>query len=229
MSSTYQTLQSHLYSEQGVGVLFHVCIKAVEVNAELQATIFLPYQYHPVAPCTLARPDSTRLQHLLQLVLNLLNQQRGNPPKSLFKGSVICHFYHVFSGVGTAQFCGVQQKHVIVLSQKLVGSICQLWRPRIQPTQIQFIEQSLMSLPDSQFGGMRVLGLSTLLLQLNFLRWFGHWEHCYCPGHWDFLLEGLQVSCTISYHHDCIFTFLPQLCVCILYSEALWQRAIFHP
>ena len=29
-----------------VGVLFHVSIKAVEVNAEPQATILLPYQYH---------------------------------------------------------------------------------------------------------------------------------------------------------------------------------------
>ena len=42
---------------------------------------------------------------------------------------------------GTAQFCGVQQKHVMVLGQEPVGSICQLWRPRAQPTQIQFMKQ----------------------------------------------------------------------------------------
>ena len=34
MSCTYQTLQCLLYSGQGVGVLFHACIKMVEVDAE---------------------------------------------------------------------------------------------------------------------------------------------------------------------------------------------------
>ena len=92
MSSTYQILQSLLFSGQGVGVLFHAIVKAVEVNAKLQATILLPYQYHCIAPSTLARPDSTRLQHLLQVVPNLLNQWWGNPPKLLFKVSVICNF-----------------------------------------------------------------------------------------------------------------------------------------
>ena len=77
MSSTYHTLQSLLYSGQGLGVLFHVSIKVAEVDAELQATILLPYQYHHVAPCTLTGPDSTRLQHLLQVVPNLLNQWKG--------------------------------------------------------------------------------------------------------------------------------------------------------
>ena len=51
-----------------------MCIKAVEVNAELQAAILLSHQYHHVVPCTLARPDSARLKHLPQVVLNLLNQ-----------------------------------------------------------------------------------------------------------------------------------------------------------
>ena len=108
MSSTYQTLQCLLYSGQGVGVLFCASIKAAEVNAEPQAAILLPYQYHHIAPHTPARPDSTRLQHLPQVAPNLLNQQQGNPPNLLFKGSVTYNFYHVFSGVGTAQFCGVQ-------------------------------------------------------------------------------------------------------------------------
>ena len=131
MSSIYQTLQSLLYSGQGVGVLFCARIEVVKVNAELQAAILLPYQYHCIAPCTLPRPDSTRLQHLPQVVPNLLNQRLGNLPKSLFKGSVICNFYHVFGGVGTAQFHGVQQKHGVVLSQEPAGSIFQLWKPRI--------------------------------------------------------------------------------------------------
>ena len=60
--------------------------------------------------------------------------------------------------MGTAQFCGVQWKHIMVLSQELAAAICQLWRPRVQPTQIQFIEQFSMSLPNSQFRGMRNLG-----------------------------------------------------------------------
>ena len=107
MSSTYQTLQNLLYSGQEVGVLFLVSIEEAEVHAELQATILLPHQYHCIAPCTLARPDSARLQHLLQVVLNLLNQQWGNLPESFFKGGVIGNFYHVFGRVGTAQFSRV--------------------------------------------------------------------------------------------------------------------------
>ena len=83
-------------------------VEAVEVNVELQAAILLPYQYHCVAPCTLARPDSARLHHLPRVIPDLFHQQQGNLPKSLFKGSVICYFYHVFGGAGTAQFQGVQ-------------------------------------------------------------------------------------------------------------------------
>ena len=124
---------------------------------------------------------------------------------------------------------GSNEKHVMVLGQESVGSIHQLWRPKVQPTQIKFIEQFPMSLPDSQFRGMRILGFSTLLLQLNFLRWFGHWKHCHHPSNQSFLSEGLWVSHTVSYHNDCLFTSLPQLCVHILYGEALWQRAIFCP
>ena len=116
---------------KGVGVLFHMSVKLAEVNAKLQAAILLPYQYHCIAPHTLARPDSARLQHLPQVVPNLLNQQQGDLPESLFKGSVICNFYCVFGGMGTAHFHGSQWKHVMVLSQELEDSIHQLWRPRI--------------------------------------------------------------------------------------------------
>ena len=89
MCSTYQTLQSLLNPGLGVGVLFCVSIKAAEVDADLQATIPLPYQYHCSAPHTLAGPDSARPQHLLHVVPDLLNQWQGNPPKWLFKR--ICH------------------------------------------------------------------------------------------------------------------------------------------
>ena len=71
MSSTYQTLQSLLYSGKRVGVLFSACIEVAKVDAEMQASILVPYQYHHVAPCTLARPDSARLQHLPQVASNL--------------------------------------------------------------------------------------------------------------------------------------------------------------
>ena len=69
-------------------------------------------------------------------------------------------------------------------------------------------------------------GSSPPLLQLSLHGWFGYWEHWNCPGHWGFLLEGLQVSCTVPYHHDCLFTSSPQLCVHVLYSEALQQRSL---
>ena len=65
------------------------------------------------------------------MILNLLNQQLGNLPKSLFKGSVICNFYHVFSRVSTAQLCRVQQKHIVVLNQEPAGGTHQLQRPRV--------------------------------------------------------------------------------------------------
>ena len=49
------------------------------------------------------------------------------------------------------------------------------------------------------------------------------------PWQSGFILEGLWVSCTVPYHHDFLFTSSPQLHVCVLYSEALWQRAILSP
>ena len=131
MSSTYQTLQCLLHSRLGVGVLFHACIQMAEVNAKLQASILLPYQHNCITPCTLARPNSTRLQHLPQMISNLLNQRWGNPPKSLFKGSVICNFCHVFNRVSTAQLCMVQGKHINVFGQEPVGHICQFQCPRV--------------------------------------------------------------------------------------------------
>ena len=80
----------------------------VEVNAEPYASILLPYQYHSIAPCTLTRLDSSRLQHLSEMVLDLLYQRWGNLPKSFLKGGVIHYLYHVLCGVSTAHICGVQ-------------------------------------------------------------------------------------------------------------------------
>ena len=39
-----------------------------------------------IAPCTLARPDGARLQHLPQLALNFFNQQWGYPLNHSLKG-----------------------------------------------------------------------------------------------------------------------------------------------
>ena len=44
-----------------------------------------------------------------------------------------------------------------------------------------------------------------------------------------FFWEGLWVSHTVPYHPNYLLTSLPQLCVGVFYSEALWQRAIFGP
>ena len=55
-----------------------------------------------IAPCTLARLDSTPLQHLLEMASNFLDQRWGNLPKSFLKGSVICHFNCVFNRMSTA-------------------------------------------------------------------------------------------------------------------------------
>ena len=115
----------------------------------------------------------------------------------------------------------------MVFDQEPMGSVCQIRGPRVQATQVQFIKQFTMSLPNGQSGGMRILGLISPLQQLDFFRGFGHRQCCYCPGHWGFLPEGLQVSHVALYHHDCFLTALPQLGVHALYSEAMWQRAIF--
>ena len=47
----------------------------------------------------------------------------------------------------------------MIFSQELAGSICQLWGPGIQATQVQFIKQFTVSLPNSQCGGMGITGL----------------------------------------------------------------------
>ena len=163
------------------------------------------------APGTLAGPDSTRLQHFPQVVLNFFNQQQGNPSKLLFKGSVICNFYCLVHGVGTAQFHWIQWEHAMVFSQEPVDSICQLGGPGLPATQVQFIEQFTMSLLNGQSGGMGILGLISPLQQLDFFKGFVHRQCCYCSGHLGFLPEGLWVCGVVPYHHNFFFTALPQL------------------
>ena len=75
------------------------------------------------------------------------------------------------------------------------------------------------------FGAIRILGLiSSPATGFPLAAWA--MGCCNCPGHWGFLPEGLWVSHTVPYHHDCLLTAFPQLCVCILYGEALQQRAV---
>ena len=134
MPSTYQTLQCLLYSRQRVGVLFCASIQVVKVDTKLQTAILFLHQHHHIAPSTLAGPDGTRPQHFPQVVLNLFNQQQGNASKSFLKWSFIHNFYHIFHGMGTAQFHWIQWEYIIVFSQEPVGSIHQLWDPGIQAT-----------------------------------------------------------------------------------------------
>ena len=228
MSSIYQALQTLLYSGKGVGVLFCGSVKVAEVNTEPQAAIFLPYQYHCIAPHTLAWPDSTRLQHLPQVVLNLLNQWWENLPKLLFKWRVISHMYYVFDGVGTAQFSGVQWKTPWYLARsQWVASASSGAKNPTDSNQFHWIISHAFAW--QSIWGYKDLGTHHPSPVTEPLGWFGYWKHCYCPGHQGFLLEGLWGSHTVPYHHDCLFTSLPQLRVCVLYSEALQQRAIFSP
>ena len=152
MSSTYQTIQHILYSGQRGRSPFSCKHSGSESHCR-------SIGWHP---SSLPTPlHCTRHSHLLQVVPNLLNQCQGNLSKSFLKGSVIHYFYCVFHRVGIAQFCWIQCEHVMLFGQELVGSICYLGGPRVQPTQIQFIEQFTMSLPNSQSGGMGTLGLVT--------------------------------------------------------------------
>ena len=226
MSSTYQALQSLLYSGQGVGVLFHASIKVVEVNAELHAAILLPYQYHHIAPCTLARPDSARLQHLPQVVPNLLNQQWENLPKLFFKGvPSVTFIVYLVEWV---------QPNSVGSNENMSWYLARSWCT---------VSASSRGQESNPLKSSSSNNFSCLCLTVNLGVW-GYWgsspsscneppwvvwapEVLPLPWPLGFILEGLWVSCTVPYHHDCLFTSLPQLHVCVLYGEVLWQRTIF--
>ena len=61
----------------------------------------------------------------------------------------------------------------MVFGQEPMSSICQLGGLGIQATQVQFIKQFTMSLPNGQSRGMGFMGLISPLQQLLFLRGFG--------------------------------------------------------
>ena len=177
MSSIYQTLQcTSCILSQGVGVLFCASVQAVQKSMQNHMPpVLLPYQNHHIAPGTLARLDSTRLQHLPQVVPNLLNQWWGNLSKSFLKGIVICYFCHVFHRVGTAQFHWIQQEHVVVFGQEPGGQ--HLPSLGVQETN-SLKSNSLNSLPclclTVNLGVWGPWGSLHPLLQLDLHRWFGH-------------------------------------------------------
>ena len=59
-----------------------------------------------------------------------------------------------------------------------------------------------MSLSNCQPRGIGIMALISPFLQLLTLREFRHRWCSYCPGHWGFLTEGLQVCSVVPYHHD---------------------------
>ena len=65
------------------------------------------------------------------MVSDLLYQRWGDLSKLFCKGGVIHYLYHMLSGVGTAQLCGVKQKHVMILGLIPVVCIHPLWGPRV--------------------------------------------------------------------------------------------------
>ena len=77
MSSTYQTLLCLLYSGQGVVVLFVQVFRWWKSIQNHRLPSFFLTTHHHIAPGTLTGPDSAQLQHLLQVVHNLLNQCWG--------------------------------------------------------------------------------------------------------------------------------------------------------
>ena len=88
-----------------------------------------------------------------------------NLSKLFFKRGIVSHFYDMLCGMGTAQFCWIQREYVMVFVQELAGCIHQLRDPRIQATQVQFIEQFTMPLPHCQPKGMEIWGLIGPFLQ----------------------------------------------------------------
>ena len=53
-------------------------------------------------PGTLAGSNGARLQHLLQMIPNLLNQWWKDSPEPFLKRGIVSHFYDILRRVGTA-------------------------------------------------------------------------------------------------------------------------------
>ena len=131
MSSTYQTLQhSPVFWAGGRSPLFMWAFRWQKSMQNYRPPFFFCTNttvLHQALWLGLIAPDSN-ISHMWFWTSS--TNSRGNPSKSFLKGSVICNFYCVFHGVGTAQFHWIQWEHIMVFSQELVGSICQLEEPK---------------------------------------------------------------------------------------------------
>ena len=183
--------------------------------------------------------NTTALHHALWL--GLIVQDSSISPKwfwtSSTRGRGIC-LNHSLKGVSSVTFivCSVEwvQPHSMGSNKNMSWYSAKSWQAASSSSGGQE-SNPLKSSSSNNFPCLCLtvnLGVwgswgSSPLLQLDPHGWLRHQDHCNCPGHWGFLLEDLWVSHTVPYHHDCLLTSLSQLCVCILYREALQQRAIF--
>ena len=188
-------------------------------------SVLLPYQHHGIAPHTLARliaPDSNISQRWFWT-----SSTRGRG----------IHLNHSLKGVSSVTFIMCSIEWVQPNSMGPNKNMSWYLAKSQWAVSASFRGQESNPLKSSSSNSFPCLCLtvnlgvwgskgSSPLLQLGFHWWFRHQGCCNCPGHQSFLLEGLWVSCTIPYHHDCLLITLPQLCVHILYAEALWKRAV---
>ena len=159
------------------------------------------------------------------MISNLLNQGRGICLNHSLKGVssvtlIVCSVEwvqtdYVGSNKNTLWYSTNRQQVVTTSSG---GQKSNPLKSSSQITFHAFAQQSIW--------GCEVPGAHSPFLQLGLHWWPQHQVCCHCSGHRGFLVEGMWVSHAISYHHDYILTTLSQLCVHILYSKTLWQRAI---
>ena len=226
MSSTYQTFQCLLYSGQRVGVLVHM-FKWWKLMLNHRPPSFFLTNTTALNHALWLGQDSTRLQHLSRDGFGPpLPKAEGICLNCLLKGGVIHYLYHMLCGVSTAQLCGVQWKHIMVSMAK--SQQAPSASSRVQDSN-PLKSSSSNSFPchclTVNFGAQGSWGSfphSCNWASTGDLRQLGC---CNCPDHWGFLQEGLWVSHTVPYHHNCLLTALPQLCVHIWYGEALQQGA----
>ena len=115
----------------------------------------------------------------------------------------------------------------MVFGQELAGSIYQLRGPGIQATQVQFIEQFTMSLPNGQSGGMGILRLITPSSNCTSSGGLGTGDAATALAIGVFFWRVCGYAMLFLPTKTAFFTVLPKLGVHVLYIQALWQRAIF--
>ena len=208
MSNTYQALQCLLDSGQRVGVLFHAHIYVSMQNCR---------------PPSFFLTNTTALHHALwlgQIVPNSTISHRWFQTSST-RGRGI-HLNHSLKGVSSVTLivCSVewvQPNSIGSNKNTLWYSTNRRWAASASSRGQE--SNPLRSSSSNNFPSLCLtvnLGLWGFwcpfpLLQLGLHQWPWHWVCCHCPGHWGFLVEALQVSHTIPYHHDCILTTLSQL------------------